>query len=164
MWRWYDRTEEWLALLLLAGLSLSMLLTATMRAFGKPFAGGAEFAQFLFIWTTVLGANITLRRGGQIRVDAVVSLLPVPVAKFLSAICLLLMLGFLVLLVRHGFPLALRNWQRPMGVGMLSYGYVTLALPVGAFLMIITLLRRVVSQGISGALVSDDHLLTDKPL
>lgn len=162
MWRWYDRSEEWAALLLLAVLSLSMLLTATMRAFGKPFAGGAEFAQFLFIWTTVLGADITLRRGGQIRVDALVSLMPAPVAKLLTGVCLILMLGFLALLVRHGFPLALSNWQRPMGVGLLSYGYVTLALPVGACLMIITLLRRIVSQGINGALLSDDHSTVGK--
>lgn len=63
---------------------------------------------------------------------------------------------FLLLLIWYGFPLALSNWQRPMGVAGLSYGYITLALPVGAVLMLITLLRRIFVNGVIGSLMADD--------
>ncbi|MFM9270577.1 TRAP transporter small permease [Halomonas elongata] len=163
MWRWFDRIEDSLAIALLGATSLAILASATMRAIGHPFSGGAELAQFLFIWTAVLGADITLRRGGQVRIDALTARMPTMVVQSATIICLLLMLGFLALLAWHGFPLAFSNWQRPMGVAGLSYGYVTLALPVGAVLMFISLIRRVLDKGILKSLDPDDNVV-EEPL
>ena len=163
MWRWYDRLEEWLALALLGATSLTMLVSSTARAIGQPFAGGAELAQFLFIWTAVLGADITLRRGGQVRIDALAVRLPLTLQRLVIGLCLALMLGFLALLAWYGFPLALSNWQRPMGVAGLSYGYITLALPVGATLMIVSLLRRVAAKGVLLSLAPDDDIVEETP-
>lgn len=148
MWHWYDRIEQWLAVILLSATTLTMLASSTMRAFGHPFAGGAELSQLLFIWTTVLGADITLRSGNQVRVDIFTAMMPPWLLRLVIALCLLMMLGFLALLARYGFPLALSNWQRPLGVGDLSYGYVTLALPAGASLMMLSLLRRLARIGL----------------
>ncbi|SJN13954.1 TRAP dicarboxylate transporter, DctQ subunit, unknown substrate 8 [Halomonas citrativorans] len=164
MWRWYDKGEEWLAISLLGGTSLSMLVSSTARAVGQPFAGGAELAQFLFIWTAVLGADITLRHGGQVRIDALVIRLPAKLQLIITSLCLGMMLLFLVLLAWYGFILATSNWQRPMGVAGLSYGYITLALPIGAVLMIITLLRRITAIGIIASLVADDDNAVEETL
>ncbi len=147
-----------LAITLLGATALVILASATMRAIGHPFSGGAELAQFLFIWTAVLGADITLRRGGQVRIDALTVRMPVMMQRGVTVTCLLLMLSFLGLLAWHGFPLAISNWQRPMGVAGLSYGYVTLALPVGAVLMFISLIRRVLDKGILKSLDPDDDV------
>ncbi|WP_010629516.1 TRAP transporter small permease [Halomonas sp. KM-1] len=159
MWYWYDRFEAWLAVVLLGATSLTLLASSTARAIGQPFAGGAELAQLLFIWTAVLGADITLRHGGQVRIDALSIRLPLPLQRLVTGLCLVLMLSFLALLVRYGFPLALSNWQRPMGVAGLSYGYITLALPVGASLMIVSLLRRVAAKGIVMSLAPDTEIV-----
>lgn len=148
MWYWYDRIEQWLAVMLLSATALTMLASSTMRAIGHPFAGGAELSQLLFIWTTVLGADITLRRGDQVRVDIFTTMMPPWMLRGVIVVCLLLMFAFLGLLIRYGFPLAFSNWQRPLGVGDLSYGYVTLALPAGATLMTLSLLRRLWRQGV----------------
>ncbi|WP_240549419.1 TRAP transporter small permease [Billgrantia antri] len=161
MWYWYDRFEAWLAVALLGGTSLTLLVSSTARAIGQPFAGGAELAQLLFIWTAVLGADITLRHGGQVRIDALTVRLPLPLQRLTSGLCLVLMLGFLALLVWHGLPLALSNWQRPMGVAGLSYGYITLALPVGAALMIVSLMRRILAKGIVPSLIADEAIVEE---
>lgn len=158
MWRWFDRIEDYLAIVLLGGTSLTILASATMRAVGHPFAGGAELAQFLFIWTAVLGADITLRQGGHVRIDALIARLPRPALRLITGASLVLILIFLAMLAWYGFPLALSNWQRPMGVAGLSYGYITLALPVGALLMAISLIRRVTHTGIERCLDPDDTL------
>ncbi|MBZ5486537.1 TRAP transporter small permease [Halomonas aquamarina] len=157
MWHWYDKTEEWLAVVLLGGTSLAMLVSSIARAIGQPFAGGAELAQFLFIWTAVLGADITLRYGGQVRIDALIVRLPMKLQWLITGASLLLMLVFLCFLAWYGFALATSNWQRPMGVAGLSYGYITLALPVGAVLMIVTLLRRIWDVGVVASLAADDE-------
>lgn len=162
MWHWYDKSEEWLAITLLGGTSLTMLVSATARAIGQPFAGGAELAQFLFIWTAVLGADLTLRRGGQVRIDAFVIRLPIKLQLGVTSLCIAMMMLFLLLLIWYGFPLAISNWQRPMGVAGLSYGYITLALPVGAVLMLISLLRRIFVNGVIGSLVADDEDLMEE--
>ncbi|WP_129140675.1 TRAP transporter small permease [Modicisalibacter coralii] len=156
MWRWFDTLEESLAILLLGCTSLAIFASASMRAIGHPFAGGAELSQFLFIWTAVLGADITLRHGGQVRIDALTERLPRRLNRVLTALSLTLMIGLLVLLAYYGFPLALSNWQRPLGIAGLSYGYVTLALPVGAILMLISLLRALVARGLDGLFESGD--------
>ncbi|MHB0776835.1 TRAP transporter small permease [Halomonas sp. WWR20] len=161
MWSWFDKLEDSLAIVLLGCTSLTILASSTMRAIGHPFAGGAELAQFFFIWTAVLGADITLRRGGQVRIDALTVRMSPAVLRVTTSACLLLMLTFLALLVWYGFPLALSNWQRPMGVAGLSYGYITLALPVGAVLMSLSLIRRIVAKGVVHSLDSDDTLVEE---
>ncbi|GAA5179696.1 MULTISPECIES: TRAP transporter small permease [Halomonadaceae] len=161
MWRWFDKLEDILAIVLLGCTSLTILASATMRAIGHPFAGGAELAQFFFIWTAVLGADIMLRRGGQVRIDALVVLMPPRVLRAITAVILAMMLAFLALLAWYGMPLALSNWQRPMGFAGLSYGYVTLALPVGAALMFVSLLRRVLDKGITRSLEPDDDVVEE---
>ena len=163
MWYWFDRLEMWCATALLAGTSLILLASSTARAIGQPFAGGAELAQLLFIWTAVLGADITLSCGGQVRIDALTVRLSLPLQRLTIGLCLVLMLGFLVLLVWYGLPLALSNWQRPLGVAGLSYGYVTLALPAGAALMTVSLLRRIVSKGIVMSLMPDEEAVEEAP-
>lgn len=150
--------------MLLGGTSLTMLVSSTARAIGQPFAGGAELAQFLFIWTAVLGADITLRHGGQVRIDALVIRLPAKLQLLITSLCIGMMMLFLVLLAWYGFILASSNWQRPMGVAGLSYGYITLALPIGAGLMLISLIRRIVANGILGSLVADDEEIVEETL
>ncbi|MCG7599174.1 TRAP transporter small permease [Halomonas sp. McH1-25] len=161
MWRWFDKLEDILAIVLLGCTSLTILASSTTRAIGHPFAGGAELAQFFFIWTAVFGADITLRRGGQVRIDALVMLMSAGVLRAITAVILAMMLAFLAMLVWYGLPLALSNWQRPMGFAGLSYGYVTLALPVGAALMFISLIRRIVDKGIVHSLDPDDDVVEE---
>ncbi|GAB2780917.1 TRAP transporter small permease [Halomonas shantousis] len=161
MWRWFDKLEDILAIVLLGCTSLTILASSTMRAIGHPFAGGAELAQFFFIWTAVLGADITLRRGGQVRIDALITRMPATMLRLVTAVILLMMLVFLALLVWYGLPLALSNWQRPMGVAGMSYGYVTLALPVGAALMFLSLIRRTLAKGIVRSLDPDDDIVEE---
>lgn len=50
-----------------------------------------------------------------------------------------------------------------MGVAGLSYGYITLALPVGASLMIVSLLRRVAAKGIVMSLAPDAEIVEQRP-
>lgn len=164
MWHWYDKGEEWLAIMLLGGTSLTMFVSSTARAIGNPFAGGAELAQFLFIWTAVLGADITLRQGGQVRIDALVIRLPIKWQLLITSLCIGMMILFLALLIWYGFVLAASNWQRPMGVAGLSYGYITLALPVGALLMMLSLVRRLFTKGVIGSLVTDDDNVVEEAL
>ncbi len=51
-----------------------------------------------------------------------------------------------------------------MGVAGLSYGYITLALPIGALLMMVSLVRRISANGVMGSLMADDDDMVEESL
>ena len=96
-----------------------------------------------------------MRHGEHIRVTALPDLVSQPIRRGLSLFSTILILLFLVWIAWHGFNLAIRNWSRELGGAGLSYGIVTLALPVGAVLLIISTLRRLSLRGLGGVLEPD---------
>ena len=148
MWKVFDRAEEILALLFLAGTVISVLVGAVGRAIGIPIAMGPEIAQLLLIWTCMFGADLTIKRGEHIRVSAVPDALDPGPRRILILASVVSILPFLGYVAYLGVGLAMSNWARELGTSGLSYGLVTLALPVGAVLMIISLARRLVAHGL----------------
>lgn len=147
MWKLYDRIIEILAVGFLTGTVTAVFIGALMRAVGHPIASAPEIAQLLLIWTVVLGATLVMQRGDHIRITALPDALPPGARAVLHLVLLVIMLAFLVYIGWLGWVLAASNWAREMGVSGLSYGWVTLALPVGCVLMIVALLRRLVALG-----------------
>lgn len=148
MWKVLDRAEEIVAVVFLAGTVLAVLVGAIGRAVGHPVPSGSEIAQLLLIWSCMLGADLIMKRGEHIRISALPDGLP-PAARWpLNLICLVCMFLFLGYAGWLGWQLAMSNWAREMGASGLSYGWVTLALPVGCLLMIISLARRTLGHGL----------------
>ena len=147
MWKIYDRVLEILAIMFLAGTVLAVFFGALARAIGHPVAEAPEIAQLLLIWTVVFGAALVMQKGDHIRITALPDALSPSARRVLHLALMTLMLAFLVYIGWLGGALAASNWAREMGVSVLSYGWVTLALPVGCVLMIVALLRRTVEHG-----------------
>ena len=148
MWKRLDRAEELAAVALLAGVVLAVFAGALGRAIGRPFPAGPEIAQLLLIWTCMFGADLMLKRGEHIRISALPDALPAAARRVLHLAIVLCMMAFLANVGWLGLKLATSNWARPMGVSGLSYGWVTLALPVGCALMMVSMIRRIVSHGL----------------
>ena len=157
MWKYLDRIEELLAVAFLTGTVLSVLLGAMGRAVGHPFPAGPEIAQLLLIWTCMFGADLIIRRGDHIRISALPDALPPSARRVLHLVCLVAMLLFLGYCAWLGSLLAMSNWAREMGTSGLSYGWVTLALPVGCALMIVSLLRRTLAHGLLFSIEPEHH-------
>jgi TRAP-type C4-dicarboxylate transport system permease small subunit len=148
MFKLFDRMEEALAVLFLAGTVLAVLVGAVGRSVGFPVPMGPEIAQLLLIWTCMFGADLVLKRGEHIRISALPDALPVPARKALHLVCVLGMMGLLGYCAVLGWGLAMSNWARPMGTSGLSYGWVTVAFPVGCALMTVSLIRRLFDHGL----------------
>jgi TRAP-type C4-dicarboxylate transport system permease small subunit len=152
LWKIYDRAEGVFALLALIATVLAVLVAAIGRSLGTPVTSAPQFAQLFLIWTCMLGADLALKHGEAIRVSALPDMLPPRGRAVLATLNLALILPFLGFLAVLGWDLAMRNWARELGASGLSYGLVTLALPVGAVLLGVTFLRRAVSHGLAAAL------------
>ncbi|WP_237065343.1 TRAP transporter small permease [Loktanella sp. M215] len=154
-WKFYDRVELGIGLLALAATVVAVLVAAIGRSLGMPVTSAPQFAQLFLIWTIMFGADLAMKSGGHIRVSALFDLAPPQLQAALAAVHAALMLGFLAFVAIHGWLLSLSNWQRELGASGLSYGLVTLAVAVGAALLGISLLRRLLTQGVLGAITSD---------
>lgn len=150
-WKAYDRVEMVFALLMLTATVVAVLTAGIGRSIGAPVTSAPQFAQLFLIWTCMIGADLTAKQGEHIRVSALPDVLPLQLRRAVAAFNLLLMLVFLGFVAWLGIQLSAGNWQRTLGASGLSYGLVTLALPVGATLLAISLLRRLWSNGLIAA-------------
>ena len=152
MWKVFDRVESILAVIFLFGTVLAVFAGALARAVGSPIPMAPEIAQLMLIWTVMFGADLIMKRGEHIRVSALPDALSPRYRQVLSFISFVSIVAFLSYVAWLGVQLAMSNWAREMGTSGLSYGWVTLALPVGAILMIVSLLRRFSEHGLLYAL------------
>tara|TARA_B100000519_G_C14026347_1_gene335843 strand:- start:12 stop:503 length:492 start_codon:yes stop_codon:yes gene_type:complete len=157
MWKIFDRTEEIIAIIFLTGTVIAVFFGALGRAVGHPLPSGPEMAQLLLIWTCMFGADLIMKRGEHIRISALPDSLPPAGRKALHLLCICCMIPFLAYCGWLSWHLAMSNWAREIGASGLSYGWVTLALPVGCGLMTISLLRRLFGHGLLFSIEPEVH-------
>ncbi|MDC2891093.1 TRAP transporter small permease [Psychrosphaera algicola] len=134
--------EQRLAASLLVAIVLLVFSAAVMRSFGAPIIWSVDFAQLFFAWLSMLGADQALRNFEHVGVDLFVRHLSWQHRVKLDLVLYSLMFIGLVILLIFGLKLVLLNPQRELGTTGLSYSLVTLALPVGALLMLNTVQQQ----------------------
>lgn len=153
------RTETWIAGILLVAMVALVLLGGIARFLHAPLNWTIDMATCAFAWATFLCADIAWRRGALMSVDLLTSKLPLRVQQGLLLFNYLLIVLFLMFLVVAGFWLSWVSWARSFrGIPWISYSWVTLSLPVGSLLMLITTGFKVRRQFRPGTPASEgDH-------
>ncbi len=134
--------EEVLGTLLFAAMALLVFLGALGRTLGTPLIWAIDLAQLFFAWAAVLGADIALKRNQHIEIDILVRRFPSAARQALGVVWLVLISAFLGMLIWLGTNLTLLNLERELGDVGISYGWVTAAIPVGALLLLVTVIHR----------------------
>lgn len=142
-----DRIESIIAMLLLAIIVICVFSAAMLRSFGYPIIWSVEIAQLLFIWLCMLGASLTLRRNEHVGVDILVRRLSRNHHDRLEFVLSVLIAAALVVLIIYGVRLTLLNPERTLGTVSFPYASVTAAIPVGATLMLLTVIDKVIKLG-----------------
>ncbi|MDC8832310.1 TRAP transporter small permease [Alteromonas gilva] len=137
-----DRVERTVCILLLALIVLLVFAAAVMRTMGMPIIWSVDVAQLLFTWLCMLGANQTLKHSHHASVDIITQYLPARWQQILHGFAVIIILAVLTTLVVYGLALFNLNPQRTLGSTDIPYRYVTLALPVGAVLVALTVLQQ----------------------
>lgn len=118
---------------------LVIFAAAIARTVRQPLNWSQDMALFLFAWSVFLSADAALRADKLVTVDLLVNSFSERwrnVITILNYIIVLVFLGFLLWFgVRLSYLTRTRVFQ---GIPGFSYTWVTLSVPVGALLMIIT--------------------------
>lgn len=121
------------------------------RTMGAPLVWTTDFATCFFAWACFLCADVAWRNDGLISIRLVVDRLSPQAQRLLTYINYVLISLFLVYLIATGLWLSYVSSARSFqGIPWISYSWITMSLPVGAALLLVTTLikfKREISGG-----------------
>jgi TRAP-type C4-dicarboxylate transport system permease small subunit len=129
--------------ILLSFIVLLVFLAAASRFSGYPINWSVDIAQALFVWVIFIGANQAWRKSRHIGIDMLFNLLSPGLQKTLSVIIYTLISVFLITIIINGVYITVVNSGRILNDIPISYSFVTLAVPAGALLMLITTIEKI---------------------
>lgn len=138
--------EEWIALVLVAGIAVLVFVSALMRTFGHPLNWAQDVALIAFAWLIFLGSDIAMRGAGLIGVDLFVKKFPRGVQKGIDILFKVIIAAFLCVLIYHGYGMTSTGWTRQITTLHISYSWVTMAVPVGSAFMLITTILKLIER------------------
>jgi TRAP-type C4-dicarboxylate transport system permease small subunit len=133
------KVELTLAKYCLIVLCALVFLSAAARTLGHPMSWTVDMATFLFAWSVFLGADAAMRRDMLISIDLVVERFSEKIQLNIKIMNHLIITVFLVAMVFYGFILSYTTYYRSFsGLPWLSYTWVTISVPLGCLLMLMT--------------------------
>lgn len=142
----FCKLEELIALLLLAGITVLVFVSALMRYVKMPLNWAQDVALVAFAWMIFTGSDVAIRGAGLIGIDIIIKHFPAVVRKALDIIFKVIIIAFLCVLVVNGYTMTVTSWARQITTLHISYSWVYLSVPVGAFLMIISTTIKLVER------------------
>jgi len=133
------RVELALAKYCLIILCALVFLSAAARTLGHPMSWTVDMATFLFAWSVFMGADAAMRRDMLISIDLVVERFSEKMQLNIKIMNHIIIAVFLVAMVFYGFILSYTTYHRSFsGLPWLSYTWVTISVPLGCLLMLMT--------------------------
>ncbi|GAA4428842.1 TRAP transporter small permease [Georgenia halophila] len=138
------RVELRFAQLCVVLMTALVLTSALARTFGEPMNWTVDLATFTFAWAVFVGADVAWRRDRMVSIDVLVDRLPDGPRAWVRLLSYVIIAVFLVVLAYTGTRLADDASDRSFdGVPWLSYTWVTIAVPIGALLMLYTTVHKI---------------------
>lgn len=147
MRKFYERVcaaEAWVAAAFLILMVVLIFLGGVMRMLGHPINWSSDAATCFFAWACFLCADIAWRKNSLMAIEILTDRLPQPVHTAVRLLNYALIAVFLLYLISFGFYLSWISRARSFqGIPAISYSWVTLSLPVGSILLLITTALKV---------------------
>ena len=141
MKKFYEKVcklEELIALILVAGIAVLVFVSALNWA--------QDVALIAFAWLIFLGSDVAMRGSGLIGVDLFVKKFPAGVQKVLDILFKVIIAAFLCVLIYYGYGMTTTGWARQITSLHISYSWVTMAVPVGSFFMLISTILNIIER------------------
>lgn len=138
------RAEMLVARYALFVLAFLVFAAAVARTIRHPMNWAIDVATFLFAWCVFLGADIAIREDRLFCIVVLTEKLPPKAQLAIKALNYSIIAVFLAGMIGYGSYLSystrLRTFQ---GIPGFSYTWVTISVPIGCALMLVSVIRRV---------------------
>jgi TRAP-type C4-dicarboxylate transport system permease small subunit len=142
----YSAAENVLFVLFAVMVVVVFVNVVARYVFDRSFVSSEEIARYTFVWASFLGAVFVLSEDGHIGVDLVVKKLPPALRKIVLVFANLCMLVLAGVCTWYGYVLSESNFGWPSPATGISYGIVSLIIPISFAAMFVILLRKTVAQ------------------
>lgn len=139
-------TEVPAAVLLLAEVVLLLTNVTCRYVLRDPLIWGDELASILFIWLSMLGAVVALRRGEHMRLTMFVARMSPRTRAFAETLGNIIVMTFVLLLVRPATEWAMDEWIISTPALDLPNTVSAAAIPVAAGLMLVLAITRLLER------------------
>lgn len=144
--------EALLARLFLLAMVVLLFGACIARVFGHPINWAIDIATCVFAWACFLSADIAWRKNRLMSVELLTSRLSARLQRACRLLNYAVLALFLAYLVPTGLWLAYVSRARSFqGIPEFSYSWVTMSLPVGGLLLLITTLLKIREELPGGA-------------
>jgi len=138
------RAEARVAAALLLAMVALIFLGGVARLAGHPLNWSTDVATALFAWACFLCADVAWRRDALMSIELLPARLPARARRVLRVVNHVLIAAFLLYVIAMGFWLAWVSRARSFqGMPDVSYAWVTLSMPVGAVLLLVTTVLKI---------------------
>ncbi|ANN79855.1 TRAP transporter large permease subunit [Bordetella flabilis] len=135
------------ALLVLAEIAVLLAGVIARYVFHAPLVWGDELASILFLWLSMLGAVVALRRGEHMRMTALLSRATPATRALLDLVAIAASLCFMLMVLPHAWEYAAEEAIVTTPALEISNAWRAAALPTGFGLMILFALLRLLRAG-----------------
>ncbi|MGN6666432.1 MAG: TRAP transporter large permease [Trinickia sp.] len=139
-------TEVPAALLLVIEVALLLTNVTCRYVLQDPLIWGDELASILFIWLSMLGAVVALRRGEHMRLTMFVARMSPQKRAFAETLGNFIVMTFVLLLVRPATDWAANEWIINTPALDLPNTVSAAAIPVAAVLMLVLAITRLIER------------------
>lgn len=122
-----------------------VFLSAFLRLLNHPLVWSVDAAQLLFVWISMFGADLALKKRAHMGVDLLVRKFPITLQKSISLVTYLLCAAFVIFMAYWGFRLCIMNYLRKYQTLKISYSFATAAVPSIAIFMMLTLFEQILN-------------------
>jgi TRAP-type C4-dicarboxylate transport system permease small subunit len=131
-----------------------IFLGGVARMMSMPLVWTTDFATCFFAWACFLCADIAWRNNGLMSIRLLADRLPERLQGLLECINYLIVIAFMFYLIGAGLWLSYVSRARSFqGIQEISYSWITMSLPVGGMLLLVTTLiklrREIMGQRMS---------------
>jgi TRAP-type C4-dicarboxylate transport system permease small subunit len=139
------RAEAVVAGAFLVAMVLLIFLGGVARLAHMPLNWTIDLATCLFAWACFLCADIAWRNGGLMAIELVTERLPEGAQRAITWINYAIIAAFLAYIIWAGLWLSWVSRARSFqGIPDVSYSWITMSLPVGAALLLVTTVVKAV--------------------
>jgi len=142
----YERViaaEAWIAAAFLVLMVALIFLGGVSRVLGYPLNWSTDFATAFFAWACFLCADIAWRKDNLMSIEILTSRLPEKLQTACRMVNYFIIALFLLYAMTFGTWLAWTSRVRSFqGIPEISYSWVTMSMPVGAALLLITTILK----------------------
>lgn len=142
----YSAAENVLFVLFAVMVVVVFVNVVARYVFDSSIIASEELARYTFVWASFLGAVFVLNEDGHIGVDLVVKKLPPALRRIVLVFANVCMLALAGICTWYGYILSESNFGWPSPSTGISYGLVSLIIPISFAAMFVIVLRKTVAQ------------------